>query len=461
MLDIWLGDLAGLTPETDAQTLRDTAGEYRSLGRIDDALRLLDAAESAAVERPVAGAGDPLALIHYARAELLEQAGRPDAAARALAEARKVSVARCFAGSAADAALLERRIHATGDARAHALLGHWLYFQRRYAEAIDHLTAAVAGDPADAVALRGLGLAAYNVQGDPGRAVALYRSAVEAAPDDPKLRYEADQLARRVGVAPEDRLEALADAGALVAARDDLALAYAELLVLVGRHEEAIDLLAGRRFSPWEGGEGETIRVWTLAQRAAAEHHLAAGDPAAAITALNSAVHVPDALGEAPHPLANRSDLLLAFGDAHRAAGNDAESDAAWRAAADSAGDFTTMSAVPHSPMTYYSVLAARRLGDTERAERLTTELSAYVESIRNEHARIDYFATSLPTMLIFREDIARTHHDLVAVMDAQLAILAGRMTAARTVLEELESRDPADARVRDLRAQTKTPVGA
>ncbi|WP_082519032.1 DUF5107 domain-containing protein [Leifsonia sp. Leaf336] len=456
-LDAWLRDLAGTPANTDAGTLRDLAGEYRSLGMSAETLRVLEAAALAAVTLPVPGAGDPLALIHYARAELLEELGRVDEATAALRDARTVSVDRCFAGGREDARVLERRVQRTGDARAHALLGHWLYFHRRYDEAIAHLERAVEQAPDDAVSLRGLGLAAYNVQGRPEEAVRRYRQAVDAAPRDAKLRYEADQLARRVGAAPQERLDALADAGELIVERDDLALAYAELLVLVGRHAEAIRLLSGRRFSPWEGGEGETIRVWTLAQRAAANEALLLGEPDRAVAALASAVDVPDTLGEAPHPLANRSDLLLAFGDANQAAGLTVAAEEAWRAAATSAGDFTTMSAVPHSPMTYYSVLAARRLGDQDRADRLTAELADYVEVERRERAKIDYFATSLPTMLIFRADIEQVHRDLVAVMDAELALLTGDPSRAATILAPVLDRDPAATLVRELLGEAET----
>ena len=456
-LDAWLNDLSGARPDTDAGTLRDLAAEYRSLGLPADALRSLDAAAGAAVHRPVPGAGDPLALIHYARAELLDELARPEEAAAALQAAREVSADRCFAAGRDDALLLERRIERSGDGRAHALLGHWLYFHHRYEEAIDHLERAVEHDPGDAVSLRGLGLAAYNVQGRPDEAVRRYRQAVQAAPGDPKLRYEADQLGRRVGASPQDRLDALADAADLIAERDDLALAYAELLVLVGRHEEAAALLSARRFSPWEGGEGETIRVWTLAQRAIAGEALALGDPGRAVAALAKAVDVPQSLGEAPHPLANRSDLLLAFGDASHAAGLTSAAEDAWRAAASSAGDFTTMSAVPHSPMTYYSVLAARRLGDLDRAARLTEEFADYVEVARRQHATIDYFATSLPTMLIFTEDIEQTHRELVAVMDAELALLDGDAARAAATLAGLAERDPAAPLVRELLAEAES----
>jgi tetratricopeptide (TPR) repeat protein len=458
-LDAWSNDLAGLPTDGEASILRDVASEYRSLGMAEEALRVLDAAATAAVERPVPGAGDPLVLIHYTRAELLEELGRAFEARVALTDARDVSVARCFAGGREDAHLLERRIRSTGDGRAHALLGHWLYFQRRYEEAIVQLRIAVEKDPADAVALRGLGLAAYNVQGRPEDAVEFYRRAVSAAPADAKLRYEADQLARRVGASPQQRLERLDEAAELIAARDDLSLARAELLVLVGRPEDAIEVLAGRRFSPWEGGEGETIRVWTMAQRAFAERLLAAGDPAGAVASLRAAVDVPESLGEAPHPLANRSDLMLALGDAAAAAGLETEADRAWRNAANSAGDFTTMSAVPHSPMTYYSVLAARRIGDSGRAERLSSELAEYVDLKRHERAAIDYFATSLPTMLIFREDVERTQRDLVAVMDAEVALLRGEPERAWSILEALGEHDPADSLVRELLAHTQATL--
>jgi thiamine phosphate synthase YjbQ (UPF0047 family) len=111
--------------------------------------------------------------------------------------------------------------------------------------------------------------------------------------------------------------------------------------------------------------------------------------------------------------------------------------------------------------MTYYSILAAQRLGDAERAERLTAELDAFVQQKRTERGSIDYFATSLPTMLIFREDVDETHRDLVAVMDAQLALLRGDRVTAQSMLAELEARDPADALVRDLLAEAEPAVVA
>ena len=184
----------------------------------------------------------------------------------------------------------------------------------------------------------------------------------------------------------------------MVGLRDDLTIAWAELLTLTGEPERAVAVIAGRRFSPWEGGEGEVLRVWTLAQQAVARRALADGEADAAVSALHAALEPPANLGEARHPLANCSDLLLAHGDALDLAGRPEAARASWAAAASSAGDFTTMLSVPYSPMTYFSVLAARRLGDDATAQRLVDGLRQYLAAKRVEVPSIDYFATSLPT---------------------------------------------------------------
>ena len=445
-LDAWLRSLDGDVDGLDAATLCDVAGEYRSIGLLSMAVQTLDAAAHVHATDPVPGAGNRLPLIHYERAELLEDLGDLDGARSALNEARSADSDQCFAASLADARLLERRIARSGDARAHALLGHWLYFHRRYQDAVGELEAADRLQPGDPVVLRGLGLAAYNVHGDAGRAADYYRRARMAAPDDAKLLHESDQLARRMGVEPSIRLEVLQELTAVTMQRDDLALAFAELLSQVGRPQEAVDLMKRRPFSPWEGGEGEALRVWSEAHRALAARAMADGEPVKAVAALEAALNPPDSLGEAWHPLANLSDLLLALGDASAASGDRDRAEASWNSAAQAVGDFTSMSAVVCSPMTYFSILAAGRLGDRQRAEALRTELRAYVEAKRAEIPSIDYFATSLPTMLTFREDVDQAHADLVATLEAQLAILEDDPSRARQILIEMVRRDPSNA---------------
>lgn len=112
-------------------------------------------------------------------------------------------------------------------------------------------------------------------------------------------------------------------------------------------------------------------------------------------------------------------------GDAWQAAG---DSDAAadhWRHAAESAGDFARMAATPYSENTYYSIPAMRRLGETTRAEELTQGLAGWLKDYASAHATIDYFATSLPNMLLFIDDPAVDRDREVAVIRTQLTELA------------------------------------
>jgi predicted oxidoreductase (fatty acid repression mutant protein) len=64
------------------------------------------------------------------------------------------------------------------------------------------------------------------------------------------------------------------------------------------------------------------------------------------------------------------------------------------------------MSVRQFSEMTYYSALAWQRLGRKARAKKLLRALLAHARQLARTKAKIDYFATSLPTMLLFEDDL-------------------------------------------------------
>ncbi|MFB9840290.1 hypothetical protein, partial [Actinoallomurus acaciae] len=168
-----------------------------------------------------------------------------------------------------------------------------------------------------------------------------------------------------------------------------------------------------------------------------------AGDAAGAGAHARAALDPPESLGEARHPLANCADLLLLLGDAHAAAGETAAAREAWTRAATADGDFQEMSTRPYSEMTYFSVLAWRRLGREDLAADLVTGLEAYVAQLRAAPARVDYFATSLPTMLLFTDDLRARHETAAAFLAAQVAELNGRRDEARAGIAGVLTRDP------------------
>ncbi|MFI2366520.1 DUF5107 domain-containing protein [Promicromonospora sp. NPDC019610] len=467
-LDAWLRHLDGQPASGDAQTLLDVAIELAGVGEHDAALACLDEAEAREDHRP-AGQTAVRPLLAYHRAHVLQLAGRADEAVAERTRARGVDAAWCFPGRLADAAVLREAADTDpSDARARSLLGHWTYAAGRRADALALWRAAVALDPSDAVAWRNIGLAAVNHERDLAAAADAYDRACAVAPDDARLRYERDQLAALTGVGPGERLEALLggldrldqrggglDQRGGPLDRDDLAVEALHLLVTEGRAAEVLTLLGGRRLHPWEGGEGQALLAWDRAQTHRALDALAEGRPADAVGHVRAALAPPPTLGEARHPLASTANLHLLLGDALAAAGTDAvagteEAQDAWRTAATQRGDFVEMSTQEHGEQTFWTVLALRRTGETAAADDLTASLRAYRDAYAVEVPRVDYFATSLPDLLLFEEDPLRARDRRVLVLDAQLALLAGDTATAEALLERPElaaSRHAADLR--------------
>ncbi|MFB9661761.1 DUF5107 domain-containing protein [Glycomyces mayteni] len=423
-LDAWARDLAarlGLDaePTADPTIALDVALEYLAIREDESAI---DCLEAAATLAPAPGQVNvaPIAWLH--RADLALARGDEAAADHALQRVRDLDRTWCFPSRTEDDALARLRAHRPGDPVLAALAGHRLYAAGRRAEAVTAWEAAApTGDP---VVLRNLGVAAHNVQGDPERAAEWYARARAAAPDDARLLYEADQLDARRGVDPATRLAALEDRRDLIDSRDDLTVQLAELLTLADRPADALDLLAGRAFQPWEGGEGRVLAAWEDAHLALARTALAAGDVPPAVAHARAALAPAANLGEARHPLANTASLHLVLGDALAAAGDAEAARAAWREAAHQEGDFQGMRVQAYSGHTAASVTALRRLGDTAAARALRDGLAEHIETRAAVEATVDYFATSLPEMLLFTTDLQAAHDERIAALRARLAEL-------------------------------------
>jgi hypothetical protein len=101
--------------------------------------------------------------------------------------------------------------------------------------------------------------------------------------------------------------------------------------------------------------------------------------------------------------------------------------------------------------MTYYSALASLRLGEKVRGRMLLRELRAYALQLERTPARLDYFATSLPTMLLFNDDLDARQRTTALFLRAQAEIGLGRESEGRRLLRQVLRRDPAHAAASDL----------
>jgi tetratricopeptide (TPR) repeat protein len=424
-LDQWTRELLELTITTDAPTLLDVAIEYSSVGRYDDSLRLLNLAIEAARATPV-GQVNVGTLAQYHRALTISRMGGDPL--DALQVARSSNQRHCLPSRLEDIDALEFGLAADPqDSTAASLLGSWHYSQGDFDVAIELWTRALIAPPGSvttAVAHRNLGIAHYNIRHDPQAALGHFELARRFAPDDSKLLYEYDQLRLRAGISSPDRRRLLEENSGLVSQRDDLTIVWINLLIESGDSERAEAIIRSRTFQPWEGGEGMVLSAWDAAKVAQFHAALEVGDGETARRHLGEAIDYPESLGEGRHPLSNRAQLQWLLGLSEKALGRNDLAVSAWEDAAKYPGDFLGMSAQRFSDQTYWSIRALLSLGRTEEAHDLTDQLERHALELIDTPARIDFFATSLPSLLIFHDDPSRARHASAQNLLEQVASL-------------------------------------
>ena len=361
-----------------------------------------------------------------------------------LQAARSASPDYCFPSRLEEMLLLEKVVrNDPDDARAPYYLGNFFYDRRRHRDAIQCWETAAKLDPLFPTVWRNLGIGYFNVLKKPKKAQSAFEKAWRAGRDDPRVLYERDQLWKRVGIAPEKRLRDLEANRPLVLRRDDLSVELATLYNLTGRYEDARSLLASRRFQPWEGGEGLALGQHIRAHLALGRQALLKCDLRSARCYFEAALDSPQNLGEARHLLANYSNIYFWMGLVHRASGD--HEDAHWHLtlAAKARNDFQQMSVRAFSEMTFYSALAMEQLGEAEEARNLLRRLLEYARRVAREQPKIDYFATSLPTMLLFDEDLKQRNILTGRFLEAQARHGLGQKQRSRALIREILEQDP------------------
>ena len=457
-LDAWAVEelrLAGDDPATDPTAVGDIAERSRPFPRSDDPQLHLDVALDLAaaglwpeaigvMQRlvdPVVGT-EPSTPVHPLVRRTLGwlhlQAGDPAAAERAFRDGARAPRPpdRDFPSRLEEIEILEAAERAVpDDPRAPYDLGNLLYDRRRYPEAIAAWRRSLGLDPAFATVHRNLGIAAFNVLHRPGQARTHYLAAVRADPTDGRLLHELDQLDKRLNRSPRQRLARLRAHPDLVDGRDDLAAEYATLLNQVGHPDAALAWLGARRFHPWEGGEGVVPEQYVRARLMLGRASVREGRLDEAVRQFGAALVLPDNLGEGRHLLQPLGEVLFELGTA-LAAGEPARAEAAWREGIAGPGRDGASSDV------YFRALCHRALGDETEADRLLRGLLHDARRQARTPAQIDYFATSLPSLLLFDDDLDRRN----AIDSGYLVGLAqlglGRPRAARAALRSVLALD-------------------
>jgi tetratricopeptide (TPR) repeat protein len=444
-LDIFSRWLATDVPPQDGQLELDMAFDLVRAGFLEEALSILIATNAPTIS----GA---LPVLLYLQADILDRLGRSPEGAVVRGQARNADPAYCFPSRLEELVLLNNAVQTDqGDPHAPYYLGNLLYDRRRYSEAVMMWERSVALEPFFATPWRNLGIAYFNFLHEPVRALQAFGKARAGAPSDARILYEHDQLLKRTGHTLPERLANLEANAGLVEQRDDLSVEVASLYNNLDQPQRSLDLLLSREFQPWEGGEGLVLSQYVRAHVLLAHRLLQSGEPARAIASLVAASNPPERLSEAKHPLMNFSMIDYWLGVGHHDTGDRAEAERRWTRAARQKGDFQQMQTKTVSENTYWSAMAMRRLGREQDALNAFKAILEYSAELEHQTPKVDYFATSLPTMLLFDEDLGRRQIITAHFLEAQARLGLGEEAEGRRLLDRVLAMDNAHTGAIDL----------
>ena len=212
-------------------------------------------------------------------------------------------------------------------------------------------------------------------------------------------------------------------------------------------------------FQPWEGGEGLVLTQYVRANLLLGQKALAERETSTAIRRFEAAWNLPHSISEAKHLLMNLSMIDYWLGVAHAINLDETTAKLHWERAARHRGDFQQMQVHSISDITYWSAQALVSLGRHEEARKIFKGIYDYSVDLEHQVPKIDYFATSLPTMLLFEEDLFRRQEISAKFLRAQALLGLEQTEQGLILLNEVRRLDENHAGAADLLAALETAV--
>ncbi len=290
------------------------------------------------------------------------------------------------------------------DSKAFYYLGNYWYSNRQYDDAISCWEKSISLNNKYPTAFRNLSLAYYNKLQKYKESISLLEKAFQLDDTDSRVLMELDQLYKIQNYSHEHRLDLLEKYLHLVEQRDDLYLERITLYNQSGNYEKAASLIAARKFHPWEGGEGKVIYQFLLCHIEMAKAAIADGRNEQALEFLANVEEYPVNMGEGKLYGTQENDILYLQGCAYEAMGlKESASDKFIQA---TKGISEPVQAIfyndPQPDKIFYQGLAWLKLGDAAKAKEIFEKLISFAAQHLHDKIEIDYFAVSLPDLLVF-----------------------------------------------------------
>jgi tetratricopeptide (TPR) repeat protein len=384
-----------------ANNYLETAFDYAAAGCFNEAILVLQFY----VNTP--NAVSPM--VFYCMSYFAERNGSSKPAKTYAQKAYDAKPDYCFPNKLEEIIVLQFAVDANPlDDRAYYYLGNLWFGMRQYPEAIEAFEKSISINPSFPTAHRNLGLLYYNKQFEAGKALRSMELAFSLDKTDSRVLMELDQLWKRLNYPLLKRLTQLNEYPELVNERDDLFLEKITLENSLRNFETAKEMLAGRIFHPWEGGEGKVVGQYLACYTGLAKKAIAEKQYEKALQLLEAAMVYPANLGEGKLLGSPENDIHYLQGCVYEAMGLTEQATGKFKLATE--GDSEPVQAIfyndPQPDKIFYQALAWQKLGNTQKAENIFNRLLEFSNQHFSDNVSIDYFAVSLPDLLVFDTDL-------------------------------------------------------
>jgi len=423
----------------DNYNLLRAARDYAEAGCYCEAMEVLNRADK------------DMALIAYYKAYYLSKLGNDTEAVNMVKTAEKIKPDYCFPNDIEDIEVLKYAISVDPKASmAMYYLGNLFYDKLQWKLALELWEKSAEINDKFPTVLRNLSLVYYNKCNDAAKAEEVLTKAFLLDETDARIFYELDQLHKKTGYTFKQRLHEYEKYFDTVIKRDDLCVEYCTILNAMNKPEEAYKFMMGRKFHPWEGGEGKVTAQYEFSLLLMAIKEIKNKKYAAAKELLEKALVYPVNLGEGKLEGTKDNHIYYYLGLVNELLGERDKAAIDYKLASIGTDEPAGMMYYYDQPadMIMYQGFSKKRLGDMAGANKRFYRLIDYGEKHLKDHVKIDYFAVSLPDFLIFEDnlDVRNEAHCyfLMAMGHAGL----GNQRKAKEYMKEALKRDPMNYRM-------------
>ena len=387
------------------------------------------------------------ALNEYYKAYYGKLAGQPkEAVERQYLLAEKADSYCCFPNALEDIAVLYDCGRMLQEASfSWYYLGNLYYDKRQYEKAVSCWEKSAENNSSFPTVFRNLSLAYYNHMNRKEEAKRAIEKAFRLDTADARVFFELDQLYKKFKVPEKERLAQYETYRDTALERDDAFIEYVTLQNLTGNYEKAYELLCSRKLHPWEGGEGKAAAQYITALTEMAKEKIRGKDYRQAKELLSRALIYPENLGEGKLEGSKDNNIYYYLGIAEEALGEEKEAKEHFALASTGSDAVAGMMYYNDQPadMLLYQGMARYKLGDVRGGNRMMYKLIDFGEQHLRDEVKIDYFAVSLPDLMIYEEDFTLKNRAHCSYVMGLGSLGLGKKAEAAAFFEETLKTDP------------------